>query len=317
LLAAALVGVISGLGRAAQSFSGQRLWVHLLPFAGSVLVIALLLAVLLLAWLSGRRWLSARVPFGPAFLALCLAATAGWFATTPAFRSDLGELRVLVGASAAAERRTIAHQVYASYRRAHLPALTRLLERASAYEGVVRAAADAFGADHEVLMGVAAVESSFRPRTSADGGVGLFQITRPPEDASEAARRVLGVARLDLLDPRHNAFVAAATFRKYLDEMRGDLFLGLLAYNVGPRNGGLRAIMNQYGARDFVTIQPYLQSLPREYPIRVLAAALAYRLKGTEGKLPRYQEGDAARRIQRIGIPGLQPHTLVSGSPRQ
>jgi hypothetical protein len=48
--------------------------------------------------------------------------------------------------------------------------------------------------------------------------------------------------------------------------MHGDLFLGLLAYNIGPRNGGLRAIMTQYGAHDFVTIQPYLQLLPRDYP---------------------------------------------------
>ncbi|MCK7541491.1 MAG: hypothetical protein MZV63_66720 [Marinilabiliales bacterium] len=64
----------------------------------------------------------------------------------------------------------------------------------------------------------------------------------------------------------------------YLGEMRGDLFLGLLAYNIGPKNGGLRSIMRQYGARDFVTIQPYLQNLPRDYPIRVLTAALAYRL---------------------------------------
>src|ERR1051325_4239023 len=59
---------------------------------------------------------------------------------------------------------------------------------------------------------------------------------------------------------RHNAFLAAATLRRYLDEMHGDLFLGLLAYNIGPRNGGLRAIMEQYGARDFATIQPYLNT---------------------------------------------------------
>jgi hypothetical protein len=63
--------------------------------------------------------------------------------------------------------------------------------------------------------------------------------------------------------------------------------------------------MRQYGARDFATIQPYLQNLPRDYPIRVLTAALAFRLYKVEGKLPRYEEGDNAMHIQRIGIPGL------------
>ena len=63
-------------------------------------------------------------------------------------------------------------------------------------------------------------------------------------------------------DPRHNAAVGAATLRRYLDQMHEDLFLGLLAYNIGPANGGLRAIMEHYGARDFVTIQPYLAGAP-------------------------------------------------------
>ena len=85
--------------------------------------------------------------------------------------------------------------------------------------------------------------------------------------------------------------------------------LGLLAYNIGPRNGGLRAIMEQYGARDFVTIQPYLNTLPRDYPIRVLSAALAYRLWRTEGRLLPYEEGGNAVHIQSVGIPGLTAHS--------
>src|SRR6185295_8421888 len=187
-----------------------------------------------------------------------------------------------------------------------LAGLAKMLDRARVYEPTVLEAATIFGVDPEMLMGVGAAESSFYPRDSADGGRGLFQITAPPAAAVAAARRRHGVAALDPLNQRHNAFVAAATLRLYLDEMRGDAFLGLLAYNIGPRNGGLRAIMEQYGARDFVTIQPYLKDLPRDYPIRVLAAALAYRLWRTEGRLPRYEEGDNARRIQRVGIPGLE-----------
>jgi hypothetical protein len=95
--------------------------------------------------------------------------------------------------------------------------------------------------------------------------------------------------------------------------MRGDLFLGLLAYNIGPKNGGLLTIMGQYGARDFVTIQPYLQHLPRDYPVRVLSAALAYRIWRREGTLPRYEEGSNALRIQKIGIPGLNNDAARTG----
>ncbi len=130
-------------------------------------------------------------------------------------------------------------------------------------------------------------------------------ITAPPAAAVAEARRALGVATLDDRNQRHNAFVAAATLRRYLRDMHDDPFLGLLAYNIGPRNGGLQTIMRQYGATDFVTVQPYLQNLPRDYPIRVLLGALAYRLWRSEGKLPRYEDGDNARRIQAVGVPML------------
>jgi hypothetical protein len=116
----------------------------------------------------------------------------------------------------------------------------------------------------------------------------------------------LGTEKISLENPRHNAFVGAATFKHYLAQMNGDLFLGLLAYNIGPANGGLRFIMQQYGATDFTTIQPYLQTLPRDYPIRVLSYSLAFRLWQKEGKLLAYEEGNNAIHIQRIGIPGLQ-----------
>ena len=51
--------------------------------------------------------------------------------------------------------------------------------------------------------------------------------------------------------------------------------------------------------------RPYLQQLPRDYPIRVLAYALAFRILRKEGKLLAYEEGLNAVRIQHLGVPGL------------
>jgi hypothetical protein len=305
LLVAGVVAIVFPLGLFSSWFGGPGLWSHLFPFAAAVLCLGFVIAIGMLGWFVLRRRLVSRFVHGPVVLASIAGAVALWFATGTAFRDEAVSLRLLLGGRAAAERRAIAHQVYAAYRRQSPVDLTRMFERARPYESVVQEAADAFGVDVEVLMGVAAAESSFRPRTSMDGGVGLFQITQPPSRAALRVKKRLGARDLDRRDHRQNAYLGAATLGVYLDEMSGDLFLALLAYNMGPRNGGLRAVMERYGARDFVTIQPYLTDLPRDYPIRVLAAALAYRLWRREGRLPAYEEGDNARRIQEVGIPGV------------
>jgi hypothetical protein len=305
LLVAALIVVLAALGRLADWLEGAGLWSHLLPFAGAVLVLGLAVAALLRGWLRLRPTLiryDAHLPVAIGAVACCAGF---WFAAGPGFQQDLGSLRTLVGGRAESQRLTIAHQVYATYRRSDLDGLARVFERARVYEPTVYEAAHAFGMDAEILMGVGVTESAFYPRDSADGGRGLFQITAPPASAVTEVKRKLGVEQLDPLNQRHNAFLAAATIRQYLSDMHGDPFLGLLAYNIGPKNGGLVAIMEQYGARDFVTIQPYLHTLPRDYPIRVLSAALAYRLWHLDGHLPRYEDGNNALHVQRVGIPGL------------
>lgn len=308
LVTAALVAIIAILGHVAERLTGTGLWSHLVPFAAVVLAVGIAAALGLRLWLALRSRLIAHglEPVVTA-LALGIGITAVILARRPAFDDELGGVRRWVGGAVEAQRLDVAHQVYASYRRADLVALERMLERARVYEPTVVEAADAFGVDREVLMGIGSAESSFYPRDSADGGRGLFQITAPPAAAVAAVKKRLEVAQLDPLNQRHNAYLAAATLHLYLSAMQGDPFLGLLAYNIGPKNGGLASIMQQYGARDFTTIQPYLQSLPRDYPVRVLAAALAYRLWRSEGRLPRYEDGDNARRIQQIGIPGLSP----------
>ena len=305
LVAAALIAAIALLGELARAVAGRGIWLHVVPFTGAVLGLGIAAALLLRAWLIARVRLAGYASRAPAILALVVAALALLVSRRPAFRREMYELQALVGGTAEAERTSVAHQVWAAYRRTDTAQMLRVLERARVYEPTVREAAAAFGVDPEVLMGVGAAESAFYPRDSSDGGRGLFQITAPPAEAVAEARRRLHVQELDALNQRHNAFLAAATLRLYLDEMSGDLFLALLAYNIGPRNGGLRAAMQQYGARDFVTVQPYLQNLPCDYPIRVLAAALAYRLWRTDGRLPRYEEGDNAARIQQVGVPGL------------
>lgn len=305
LCLAGLVGIIALLGESGERFSGTGFWSSLLPFSTSLLSVVLALALLLKLWLPLRTRIGKRVAYLPAALSLGLASAAGGFALRDEFSHDLDNLRILVGGVAEAGRMSLAHQVYAAYRRANLADTQRLLERSRPFWADIDAASRAFGVDADLLAGVAAAESSFLPRDSRDGGKGLFQITAPPKAAEEESKELLGQRELNLDRPRHNAYLAAATLRHYLEEMKGDLFLGLLAYNIGPRNGGLLSIMQQYGARDFVTIQPYLHELPRDYPVRVLTAALAHRIWRTEGVLPRYEEGKNALRIQKLGIPGL------------
>ena len=300
-----MIGTIAVLGRAADWFGGTGLTESLLPFAGTVLLLALSGSVLLWLWLRLRNCLKRSGPARAAMAACLVAAGALLFAARVEFRQDLSNLRDMVGGVEEAGRVSIAHQVYAAYRRANLEQLQQILDRSRPFLPMLREAGRTHGVDEELLVGIGAAESSFVPRDSKDGGRGIFQITAPPRAALEEVRNQFHGVQPDFRNPQHNAHLAAATLRHYLDEMNGDLFLGLLAYNIGPRNGGLRSIMRQYGAKDFYTIQPYLQHLPRDYPIRVLTAALAFRLWNREGVLPRYEDGLNARFIQSTGIPGL------------
>lgn len=305
LASATVIGIIVLLGYAAANFSGSDLFTHLAPFTIGILGLILASALLLVGWLRLRQWLRRKKSFLPAAIALALALTAGTMTIRGDFFFAFNQFRILVGGKEEAGRATLAHQIFAAYRRLDTAQLRQLIDRGKPFHQEIDEAAAAFGLDPDLLHGIAAVESSFRPRDSKDGGQGLFQITQIPESAIQAAADRLGVDKPLTGDHRHNGYLAAATLKHYLAQMRGDLFLGLLAYNIGPQNGGLRFIMQQYGATDFAAIQPYLQQLPRDYPIRVLCHALAFRLSRTLDTLPAYEEGINAIRIQQIGIPGL------------
>lgn len=300
-----IAAIIVLLGHAANRFSGTGFFASLLPFAGGILLLIVLAALLMSGWKRLRRWLQQRSHLLPPAITLGLALAVGCFAMQDRFTQAFGYYRTLVGGREEAGRVTLAHQVYAAYRRLDTAELQTMIDRAGQYQPALQEAAAAFAIDVDLLQGLAATESSFLPRQSQDGGQGLLQITRVPAAVTAEVDRLFPADSRLLTDARYNAFVGAATLRHYLAEMKGDLFLGLLAYNIGPKNGGLRFIMQQYGATDFVTIQPYLQQLPRDYPIRVLSRALAFRIQHREGRLLAYEEGTNALRIQGLGIPGL------------
>lgn len=293
------------LGYAAEHFTGTQFLTSLLPFAIGLLVLTLFATLLFLFWWKLRRSLQGRAVVLMPVFSVILAVGSGKLIMNDQFAIAYNHFRMLVGGKQEVRRVTLAHQVYAAYRRQGVGAMQQMVVRGEKYSPLIQGAARRFHIDPDLLLGIAAAESSFLPRNSSDGGRGLFQITRVPKIVENEAQKHFFGQKLSIIDDRYNAHLAAATFKYYLDEMHGDLLLGLLAYNIGPANGGLRFIMQKYGVTDFTTIQPYLQHLPRDYPIRVLSYALAFRLWRQEGSLPAYQEGSNAVRIQRIGIPGL------------
>ncbi len=298
--------VIVVLGYSANRFSGTGLFNNYLPFAAGITGVVILGVILVGLWQRLRRWLRERSSLLPPAIVIGLALVIAGFAPPELFSRAFLYYRVLVGGKEEAGRVALTHQVYAAYRRLDTAQMALMISRSETYSAAIEEAAAAYGFDGDLLKGLAATESSYLPRTSGDGGHGLFQITQVPTTVTMAVNRLFSAERRVSTDARYNAYLGAATLRHYLTEMKDDLFLGLLAYNIGPANGGLRFIMDQYGATDFITIQPYLLQLPRDYPIRVLSSSLAFRIGRTEGRLLAYEEGGNATRIQAIGIPGLR-----------
>jgi hypothetical protein len=299
-----IAAVIVLLGHFGNRFSGTDVFNNLLPFAGGILGFLVFTSFLLSVWKRFRRWLQTRSPQLPTAIVLGLTLIICSLIPQGHFTRAFGYYRTLIGGKEEAGRVALAHQVYAAYRRLDIVPLEKMIGRAELISKAIEEAAAAYSIDIDLLKGLAAAESSYLPRTSKDGGHGFFQITKVPNSVSKDVNKLFQPGDRDLNDPRYNAFLGAATLRHYLTEMNNDLFLGLLAYNIGPANGGLRFIMRQYGVTDFTTIQPYLLRLPRDYPIRVLSYALAFRIDRKEGRLLAYEEGKNAMSIQALGIPG-------------
>jgi hypothetical protein len=300
-----MAAIVLLLGHFANRFSGTDIFSSLLPFAGGIFGFILLTTVLLSGWLKTRKWLRNFSPYFPSTIVLGLTIIAGTLVPQGLFTQAFGYYRTLVGGKEEAGRVTLAHQVFAAYRRIPTGQLDVMITRAEPFMEDIEDAAKEYDINVNILKGLAAAESSYLPRKSTDGGHGLFQITLAPAAVTQDVDKLFEDGSRDINNSRYNAFTGAATLQYYLSQMNNDLFLGLLAYNIGPANGGLRFIMQQYGATDFITIQPYLKQLPRDYPIRVLSYALAFRIQQKKGKLLAYEEGSNALIIQSLGVPGL------------
>lgn len=110
------------------------------------------------------------------------------------------------------------------------------------FEKVIRAAAERYRIDADLIHCVIAVESNFNPKAvSPKNARGLMQLM--PQTAAQ-----FGVK--DVFDPEENVNAGAKYLRQLMDKYN-NLTLALAAYNAGPER------VDQYGRR----IPPYLETM--------------------------------------------------------
>jgi hypothetical protein len=126
------------------------------------------------------------------------------------------------------------------------------LSDATPFQKIIRAAADRYGMDADLIHCVVAVESNFDPKVvSPKKASGLMQLL--PQTAAH-----FGVK--NIFDPEEN--VNAGT--RYLKELMGryhNLTLALAAYNAGPER------VDQHGRRvpPFLETMKYVQRITKSY----------------------------------------------------
>jgi hypothetical protein len=134
------------------------------------------------------------------------------------------------------------------------------------FEKVIRAAAERYGMDPDLIHCVVAVESNFNPKAiSPKKASGLMQLL--PQTAAQ-----YGVK--NIFDPEEN--VNAGT--RYLKELLAkyhDLTLALAAYNAGPER------VDQYGRRvpPYLETMKYVQRIAKSYA-KIKAEAIAAKQAG-------------------------------------
>ena len=102
------------------------------------------------------------------------------------------------------------------------------LPRRSAYDDLIKEAADRYGVPQTLIKAVIMAESAFDPlAVSSAGAQGLMQLM--PALADE-----LGVS--DAFDPRENIMAGTQYLSSLLGNQKGNLALALASYNAGPGN---------------------------------------------------------------------------------
>lgn len=121
--------------------------------------------------------------------------------------------------------------------------IPEVLSDTTPFQSVIRAAAEKYGLDADLLQCVIAVESNFDPKAvSPKNARGLMQLL--PQTAAQ-----FGVK--DIFDPQQNVNAGARYLHELLGKYRNNLTLALAAYNAGPER------VDQYGHR----VPPYLETM--------------------------------------------------------
>jgi len=121
--------------------------------------------------------------------------------------------------------------------------IPEMLTDRTPFEKVIRAAAERYGLDADLIHCVIAVESNFDPKAvSPKNARGLMQLL--PQTAA-----MFGVK--DVFDPEENVNAGTHYLHDLLEKYRNNLTLALAAYNAGPER------VDQYGRR----VPPYLETM--------------------------------------------------------
>jgi hypothetical protein len=111
------------------------------------------------------------------------------------------------------------------------------------YQKIIRAAAQRYGMDADLIHCVIAVESNFNPKAvSRKNARGLMQLV--PETAAQ-----FGVK--NVFDPQENIDAGTRYLRELLTKYHENLTLALAAYNAGPQR------VDRYGRQ----VPPYLETM--------------------------------------------------------
>jgi soluble lytic murein transglycosylase-like protein len=121
------------------------------------------------------------------------------------------------------------------------------------FHEIIRAAAERYGVDADLIHSVIAVESNFNPKAvSRRNARGLMQLM--PKTAAR-----MGVS--NIFDPKENVDGGTRYLRDMLARYSSDVTLALAAYNAGPEN------VERYGKRvpPFPETRLYVQKIARSY----------------------------------------------------